>query len=120
VLEKDTRRVTRHLEKKGGSALGVVGREEGKVEEKVRGCSRERGRAYIDAMAALGRQGTHVKAARLHAILNPAGAIPQRAVGCPSAAGGGRRQADGAMAAVSSAPLTVSLYTRIISYRPRG
>jgi hypothetical protein len=39
VLEKDYGRITRHLEGKkkgggGGSALGAVGQEEGKVEEK--------------------------------------------------------------------------------------
>jgi hypothetical protein len=60
-------------------------------------------------------RGRHVKAARVHAILETAGAIPQRAMGCPSTAGGGGRQADGAMAAVSGAPLTVSSYTCVLS-----
>lgn len=115
MLEKEHVRITRHLEKiVGGSALGAVGREEGKVEERVRGRSREGGRAYIDATAALGGRGRPVKAARPHAILETARAILQRAVGCPPAAGGGRRQADGAMGAVSGAPLTVSSYTFLI------
>lgn len=48
MLEKRNRRVTQHLGK--GAVHRARQTERGKREEKVRGRSRERGRAYIDAV----------------------------------------------------------------------
>ena len=55
ILEKGNHRVTRHLGKEAVQTVTQDGR--GKKEERVRGCSRERGRAYIDAADVVRRLG---------------------------------------------------------------
>jgi hypothetical protein len=108
-LEKGSGRVTRRRWKGAVHRARQDGR--GKREEKVRGRSRERGRGYIDATDVLGRQGNAQKRREGRAIPEAVSAIPQGAVRCPSAVGGGGRHIGGAMRAVSSAPLTVTSKT---------
>jgi hypothetical protein len=69
--------------------------------------------AYIDGVHVSKRQEKWAKAARRGAIPKEVNVIPQRAVGCPSVAGGGGWQSGGSMRAVSGAPLTVTTYTEL-------
>ena len=62
ILEKGNRRITRHLGKEAVQPARQDRR--GKKEEKVRGRSRERGRAYIDAAEVVRRPGIAAKAVR--------------------------------------------------------
>ena len=55
ILEKGNRQVTQHLGKEAVQTATQDGI--GKKEERVRGCSRERGRAYIDAADVVRRLG---------------------------------------------------------------
>jgi hypothetical protein len=113
----------RRYTRKGQSSDNTASRKEARApetdmvrrkgEEKVRGRSRERCRAYIDGTDASRRQEKWVKAATGGAILKKVHTIPHREVRCPSAAGGSRRQSGGSMGAVSGAPLTVTTDTLI-------
>lgn len=62
ILEKGNCRVTWHLGEEAVQTATQDGR--GKKEERVRGHSRERGQAYIDAADVVRRPGTAAKAVR--------------------------------------------------------
>ena len=117
MLEKDNRRITRHLGKRAVHQVRQTG--EGKREEKVRGSLRGRCRAFIDTnhtMDVLRRHVSSLKAARGGAIPDTVDAIPQRAMVFPSTAGGRARQKHGSIGAVSGALLTVTTYTDKYKY----
>jgi hypothetical protein len=68
--------------------------------------------AYIDGVACVEAAGEMGKSGETRRYPKDLDVIPQRAVGCPSVAGGGGWQSGGSMRAVSGAPLTVTTYTK--------
>ena len=90
ILKRGNARVTPYLGM-GASAAGEAGWKRGKKEEKVRGHSKGRGRAYIDAVGVVRRVGDAAAAAKRATL--PQSGKRYTATGHSTAAGGRRWRA---------------------------